>query len=184
MRQRRRSEENGFVEDEQRPERSRGHFVSTINDVGRSLASSAQLKCVETGGSEEFWVNMSGFSNFWSFLIKLGDVGRVLKAVTIWIGSGDPGGDCDLRLTPNCSLFWCSSLVTAGGCDELATVEIDGGHKTMSLGSGRLVWTRATSFVCSEMLGERIWGGVFEKMDGILTFSSFGVKLTNFLRVL
>ena len=83
MRQRRRSEENGFVEDERRPERSRGHFVGTINDVERSLASSAQSKCVETGGSGEFRVNMSGFSVFWSFLVKPGDVGRVLRAETI-----------------------------------------------------------------------------------------------------
>lgn len=41
--------------------------------------SSAQLRCVETAGFGEFWVNFGEFSIFWSFMMKLGDVGRVLN---------------------------------------------------------------------------------------------------------
>lgn len=57
--------------------------------------------------------------------------------------------------------------------DELADVERVGGCETASLEVGGLVWTRATSFVCSSVQGE-IAGGVFcKEMDEFSSFSSF-----------
>ena len=44
---------------------SRGCFVWFVGTVGSSEVSSAQLRCVKTGGSEGFWVEMDGFSSFW-----------------------------------------------------------------------------------------------------------------------
>ena len=47
MRQRRPSDENGFVDDEQRAEKSRKCFVGMIDVSEVDSTSSAQLKCSE-----------------------------------------------------------------------------------------------------------------------------------------
>ena len=75
-------------------------------------------------------------------------------AVTIEVGAGHTVDDCDSKLVPNISLFWC--LVTAGGCDELAIAEVVGGCNMLSLGVGVLVQTRVTSFVGPLTLGEGV----------------------------
>ena len=43
---------------------SRSGFVGLIDSVGSSLASSDQLKRIETGDSGSFWVKMGDFSRF------------------------------------------------------------------------------------------------------------------------
>ena len=80
MWQRQRSEENGFADDEQRPDKSHGYFVGVIDDIGNELASSAQLKHVETTDSGVFWVAMGCFSSFW---VQPVVVGRVSNAVVV-----------------------------------------------------------------------------------------------------
>jgi hypothetical protein len=85
----RRSEKNGFVDDERRLDISRGCFVGaigTLGSAGSDSASSAQLKRVEMGG---FWVKMGDISVFWSFLVKLSIVGRVSKVVGVGYGAGE-----------------------------------------------------------------------------------------------
>lgn len=41
------------------------------------------------GGCGGFWVNMDDFSSFWTFLVKMGVVGRVLKAEVVDDGGGE-----------------------------------------------------------------------------------------------
>jgi hypothetical protein len=59
-------DENEFFEkfEERRLERSRGGFAGTVDNIGRCVASSAQLKRVETGGSGDFWAKRGKFSDF------------------------------------------------------------------------------------------------------------------------
>ena len=45
-------------------EMSQSGFVGLINSVGSSLASSDQLKLIETGDSRSFWVKMGDFLRF------------------------------------------------------------------------------------------------------------------------
>ena len=52
-RQHRQSEENGFIDDERRQDKSR-EYIGILDDIGSDLASSAQLKCSETGNSVDF----------------------------------------------------------------------------------------------------------------------------------
>jgi hypothetical protein len=84
-------DENEFFEEfeERRPERSRGGFVGAVDNMGRSVTSSAQLKHVETGGSGGFWAKMGIISVFWSFLVKLGIAGLISNDGVVWDGAGE-----------------------------------------------------------------------------------------------
>lgn len=124
MRKRRQSEENGFADDDRRPDKSRGHFAGIVDNVGCELASSAQLKHVETTDSGVFGVKMGCFSSFWQFSTKSADAERVLRAVTIEVDAGDSVDGCDSKTAHKSALFSC--LVHARRCEscgELATVE-------------------------------------------------------------
>ena len=54
LRRRRRSDENGFVKEERRAEKSRGSFVDVIDVVRDDFTSSAQLKRSEISENEGF----------------------------------------------------------------------------------------------------------------------------------
>ena len=69
--------------------------------------------------------------------MELVEAGHVLMPVTMQVGVGDSRQDCNLKFSPNISLFWC--LVTAGGCDELAAVGRLEKCEMASLGVGELV---------------------------------------------
>ena len=57
---RRRSEENGFIDDERRQDKSRVYFGGAVGSTGNKSASSDHLKRSETGGFGDFgcfWSN-------------------------------------------------------------------------------------------------------------------------------
>ena len=72
MRRRRRSDENGFGDDERRPEKSRGYFIGVVDGV-----------------SGEFWVETGHFSTFWCFSMKPAGAEHVSRAATMVVGAGD-----------------------------------------------------------------------------------------------
>jgi hypothetical protein len=114
--------------------------VTIVLGADDEFASSAQLKLSEMSGSGGFWVRIGEFSNFWSFLMKLADSERILKAVPTEVGSVNPVGGWDSKTTRNSALFWCS--VGYGVGDELAVVEKVGAFgdcKIASLAVGGLV---------------------------------------------
>ena len=141
-------DKNGFFEkvEERRPERSRGCFVGTVDDVGSSEASSAQLKHLETSGSGGFGVRIGDFSVFCTFFANPADAGRVLRSVEMVGSAGDSVGDGVSKTARKDALFSCP--LPAGCCDELAGVVNVGGPKATLLEVIRLVWARTTSFVC------------------------------------
>ena len=111
------------------------------------------------------------FSTFRPFFAKSLDAERVLRAVTVQVGTGDSVCGCDLKSAHDGALFL--SLVTGescGTCGELALVESVVGCDTSSLRAWRLVWTRARLFVCSKVLGERVGGFLSEGGGGFSRF--------------
>ena len=122
FRQRRWSDENEFFGEleDRRPERSRGDFVGTVDIVGSSAASSAQLKHFETAG---FGGKVGFFRFFWQFSVNPVNSERVLRPVTMQVCARDSVDSCDSKSARNGSLFGC--MVTAWGCrssGKLATV--------------------------------------------------------------
>jgi hypothetical protein len=99
---------------------------------------------------------------------------RVLRAVVTVVDARDSIGVCVLKMARNNTLFSCPEA--AEGCGEVAVVVEDGalvGRKTPSLGVGRLVWPRATSFIGPVVLGTVIFGLVWVGMGDFSTFSCF-----------
>ena len=64
---------------------SRSGFVGLIDSVGSSLASSAQLKCVETSGSGGFGVKIDVFSMFSCFFAKIAGAAHVSRSETMLV---------------------------------------------------------------------------------------------------
>ena len=83
MRQRRLSEENGFADEDRRPDKLCGYFIGIVTDIGSELASSAQLKHVETTDSGVFCEKMAEFWSFSRFGAKPTVAGRVSSAVVV-----------------------------------------------------------------------------------------------------
>lgn len=67
--------------------------------------------------------------------------------------------------------------------DELVVLGVARNCKMMSFGVGKLVWTRATSFMCPVVLGGRGFGVVLVEMDDFPIFSCFWAKLAILDRV-
>jgi hypothetical protein len=116
----RRNDENGCSEVERRQDRSRGGCWGDVGAIGSVLASSAQLKRLETVGSAWFWVKMGDISIFWWFLVKPGTNWCVSRAVAMLVSAGDSVCGCDSKSAHESALFWCS--VRCGVSGELATV--------------------------------------------------------------
>lgn len=128
--------------------------VTMVVGSGDDSTSSAQLKCVETSGSGEFWLKIGDFSTFWCLFMKPSDAERVLMAPMMMVGSRDSLGACDSKTARKSALFLCPVLDgSCGFCSELAVVLGDGGCETTLLRVPGLVWTRATSSRCSTVLG-------------------------------
>ena len=60
------------------------------------------------------------------------------------------------------------------GCDELEVVVGARGCETMLLIVCRLVWTRAMSSRCSDVLGEWVWGSLVEELVDFRLFQLLG----------
>ena len=84
---------------------SRSGFVGFIDSVGSLLASSDQLKCVETSGSRGFGVKIDVFSMFSCFFAKIAGAARVSMPETIPVVSGDSVGRCDSKTARKSALF-------------------------------------------------------------------------------
>ena len=101
-RRRRRSEENGFVDEERRPEKLRGCFKCVIDDIGRLPAPSAQLRVLPLVFKSPV---QSGFSAKFSAQPQLG--GCLLFRFT---GNRQPDRKKPVFFGPN--LFILRSVVT------------------------------------------------------------------------
>ena len=81
-RRRRRSEENGFFDEEWRPEKLRGCFKCVIDDIGRPPAPSAQLRGSAMHGFKWFWPKLVDSWNFGWFWMRQAFVGDVSGSVS------------------------------------------------------------------------------------------------------
>lgn len=83
-------DENEFFDglDERRQERSRGCFIGSVDTVGSSTASSAQLKQSETRDFGGFRVKMGENPMFSCFFMKPTVAERVLRSVATSVSAG------------------------------------------------------------------------------------------------
>ena len=113
-------------------------------------------------------------SEMWTFLtfgVKSAVFSRVSSAGTLAADATSSRTVSDVEISSISSypaLF--SSIVIAGGCDELVDVGDVEGDRVVMLGLNGLVGTRMTSFVCTTMLGEGVCGCFSKKMDEISIF--------------
>jgi hypothetical protein len=90
--------------------------------IGSVLASSAQLKRLETSGSGGFLMEIEYFSIFWRFSVESADAKRVLRIVLTNVGAVCSVGGCNLKSGCNLLFSWVLGYEPEVGSSELADV--------------------------------------------------------------